>query len=226
MRVWVVINFFLAVIVIYSNTLFLLHICLTLNYHALNLNFIYYFTCYHDGMFKTKFPFKNTTVLSELPAPSLCSSNRNPSSKEGSHAHGTGLDLNLWPLKCMWRVNDAEGACPESSSASWSMKALPPWIWRYRYLRDGSMLAETKTKRKKFKRIYNALLQNLTCLSLSLSLKQCGEIVMVFVWKWNNKESNCQVSLSLSWCVSYTLFCLCIHVHYAVVRQISMLFRQ
>ena len=179
--VCVVINLFLAVIVIYSNTLFLLHICLTLNYHALNLNFIYYFTCYFDGMFKTEFPFKNTTVLSELPAPSLCSSNRNPSSKEGSHAHGTGLDLNLWPLKCMWRVNDAEGACPESSSASWSMKALPPWIWRYRYLRDGSMLAETKRKRKKLKRIYNALLQNLTCLSLSLSLKQCGEIVMVFV---------------------------------------------
>ena len=204
MRVWVVINFFLAVIVIYSNTSFLLHICLTLNYHALNLNFIYYFTCYLDGMFKTKFPFKSTTVLSELPAPSLCSSNRNPSSKEGSHAHGTGLDLNLWPLKCMWRVNDAEGACPESSSASWSMKALPPWIWRYRYLRDGSMLAETK--RKRFKRIYNALLQNLTCLSLSLSLKQCGEIVMVFVWKWNNKESNCQVSLSLVYLIPCFVF--------------------
>ena len=57
---YAVINLFLAITIV--NTFFLYIICLTLNYH------VYFdfdlFTFYIDGMFQSKFPFKDNKILS------------------------------------------------------------------------------------------------------------------------------------------------------------------
>ena len=41
------------------------YVCLTLNYHTFDLDFIL-FTCYINDMFQSKFPFKNNKVLPYL----------------------------------------------------------------------------------------------------------------------------------------------------------------
>ena len=60
---YVVIDPFSVIIIICLN-IFSLCICLALNY-TFNLN-LYSFTCYSDGMFQSKFPFKDNKVLSYL----------------------------------------------------------------------------------------------------------------------------------------------------------------
>jgi hypothetical protein len=77
-----------------------------------------------------------------LPAESLCTSNRKPSSMSGSQAHGIGLDLNLWPRKCTWKLK-WELTCPGIGSefSICSRKAFPFLMCKYKYLLVGSIFA-------------------------------------------------------------------------------------
>ena len=69
MLFYVVINLFVAIIVICLSTFFFM--CIVLSYVKLSygsyVSFEFYsVTCYSDGMFQSKFPFKDNKVLSYL----------------------------------------------------------------------------------------------------------------------------------------------------------------
>ena len=66
MLFYVVINLFVAIIVICLSTFFVM--CIVLSYVKLSyVSFEFYtVTCYSDGMFQSKFPFKDNKVLSYL----------------------------------------------------------------------------------------------------------------------------------------------------------------